>query len=65
MFTKTLAIFFVALAFWGGVELVSSPFGLRKMETGSLEWWVVCGVIGIISVKLVEYLIERKNKKKG
>ncbi len=65
MFTKTLAIFFVALAFWGGVELVSTLFGLRKMETGSLEWWVVCGVIGIISVKLVEYLIERKNKKKG
>ncbi len=65
MFTKTLAIFFVALAFWGGVGLVSTLFGLRKMETGSLEWWVVCGVIGIISVKLVEYLIERKNKKKG
>lgn len=65
MFTKTLAIFFVALAFWGGVGLVSTLFGLRKMETGSLEWWVVCGVIGIISVKLVEYLIERKYKKKG
>lgn len=37
MFTKTLAIFFVALAFWGGVGLVSTLFGLRKMETGSWE----------------------------
>lgn len=63
MFTKTLAIFFVALAFWGGVELVSTLFSLPKMETGSLEWWVVCGVIGIISVELVEYFIKRKNKK--
>lgn len=65
MFTKILAMFLMVLAFWGGVGLVSTLFGLRKMETGSWEWWVVCGVIGIISVELVEYLIERKNKKNG
>lgn len=65
MFTKILAMFFMAIAFWGVVELVSTLFSIPKMEASSLEWWVACGIIGIISVKLVEYLIERKNKKKG
>lgn len=37
MFTKILAMFLMALAFWGGVGLVSTLFGLRKMETGSWE----------------------------
>lgn len=65
MFTKFLPMYFMAIVFWGGVELVSTLFGLRKMEIGSWEWWVACGVIGITSVELVEYLIRRKNKKKG
>ena len=65
MFTKIIAMFFMAIAFWGGVELVSTLFSLPKMEVGSWEWWVACGVIGIASVELAEYLIERKNKKKG
>lgn len=65
MFTKILAMFFMALAFWGGVEVFSVLFSLRKMEVGSWEWWVACGIIGMASVELVEYLIERKNKKKG
>lgn len=65
MFTKILVMFFMAIAFWGGVELVSTLFSLPKMEAGSWEWWVTCGIIGVTSVELVEYFIKRKNKKKG
>lgn len=64
MFTKLLSAFFMALAFWGAVEIVSVLFGLRKMEIGSWEWWVTCIVVGISSIELVEYFIERKKKKK-
>ena len=64
MFIKLLSVFFMALAFWGAVEIVSVLFGLRKMEIGSWEWWIACGVVGISSVELVEYFIERKKKKK-
>ena len=63
MFTKFLSTFFVALAFWGAVEIVSALFGLRKMEIGSWEWWVACVVIGKASVELVEYVINRKKNK--
>ena len=63
MFTKFLSTFFVALAFWGAVEIASALFGLRKMEIGSWEWWIACGVIGMASSELVEYLIKRKKKK--
>ena len=64
MGAKLLSAFFMAVAFWGLVEIVSVLFGLRKMEVGTMEWWITCGIIGISSVELVEYLIERKNRKK-
>lgn len=64
MLNKFLTIFLLALVFWAGVDIVMSLFSLGKMETGSFEWWVACGVIGMASVEIVEYFIERKNKKK-